>query len=374
MANLSTRDFTSLIRGMVTAVQGGSTQLINLNVGSVLLAILEAVAGVTLWLQGLAVYILTLTRAATSSGPDLDSWMADYGLTRLAATAATGQVTFARFTDTTQAVVPFNAPVASSDGTQSFFVTIDTTNSAYNATLGGYVLPISTSSINVPVMAVNAGTQGNVLANSITSIGQGISGVDTVTNASAFTNGIDAESDAAFRIRFVLYLLSLSKATKTAIGSAIDNVQQGLTYTLTENYTYGGTYDPGFFYIVADDGTGFPSSDLLSSIGNAIDAVRAVGVQFAVFAPIVVTATPTLVITSAAGLTHATVVGLVGTAVRNFINSLPLGVSLPYTQIAAIAYGVPGVINVTGVLLNSATADITADAKTVIKSGTPVVS
>jgi len=374
MANLSTQDFVTLTRNMVTAVQGGASQLINLNVGSVLRAILEAVAGVVLWLQGLAVYILTLTRAATSSGADLDSWMADYGLTRLAATAATGQVTFSRFTDTTQAVVLINSPVQSSDGTQSFFVTIDTTNAAYNATLGGYVLPISTASVSVPVMAVNAGTQGNVLANSITSIGQGISGVDTVTNASAFTNGIDAETDPAFRVRFVLYLLSLSKATKTAIGSAIDNVQQGLTYTLTENYQYNGTYSPGFFYIVLDNGTGDPSSTLLSTVSNAIDAVRAVGVQFAVFAPIVITATPTLVITSAAGYTHATVVGAVGLAVENFINSLPLGTSLPYTQVAAIAYGVAGVTNVTGVLLNGATSDITADPKSVIKSGTPVVS
>jgi uncharacterized phage protein gp47/JayE len=374
MGSLSTRDFTTLTRNMVTAVQGGASQLINLNIGSVLLAVLEAVAGVVLWLQGLAVYILTLTRAATSVGPDLDSWMADYGLTRLAATAATGQVTFSRFTDTAQAVVLINSPVQSSDGTQSFFVTIDTGNSAYNATLGGYVLPISTASVTVPVMAVNAGTEGNVLANSITSIGQGISGVDTVTNASAFTNGIDAELDGAFRIRFVLYLLSLSKATKTAIGSAIDNVQQGLTYTLTENYQYNGTYSPGFFYTVIDDGTGDPSSGLLATVANAIDAVRAVGVQFAVFAPIVIMVTPTLVITSAAGFTHSTVVGAVGLAVQSFINSLPLGTSLPYTQIAAIAYGVTGVTNVTGILLNGATADITANPKSVIKSGTPVVS
>ena len=95
-------------------------------------------------------------------------------------------------------------------------------------------------------MAANAGSQGNVLANSITSTNTGISGVDIVTNASAFTNGIDAETDAAFRIRFVAYLLSLSKDTKAAIGSAINNVQQGLSYTLTENYQYRNLL-PGLF-------------------------------------------------------------------------------------------------------------------------------
>lgn len=357
---------------MVAAVQGSASQLINLNVGSVLLSVMESFAAVVLWLQGLAVYILTLTRAATSSGADLDSWMADYGLTRLAATNASGIVTFARFTNTTQAVVPNFSLVASSDGTQTFIVNPDTTNAAYSATLGGFVLASGISSINVTVTAVNAGTQGNVLANTITAINQGISGVDTVNNASVFTNGVDAETDAALRI--VLYILSLSKATKTAIGSAITNIQQGITYTLTENDQYSGTYDPGFFYLVIDDGTGYPSSTLLNTVSNAVDAARAVGVQFAVFAPVVIVVTPTLVLTTASGYTHATVVGLVGTAVQNFINSLALGVSLPYTQIAAIAYGIPGVTNVTGVLLNGATSDITADNQHKIISGVPVVS
>lgn len=374
MAILQTQDFTTLVRNMVTAVQAGSTTLINLTVGSVLRAILESVAGVILWLQGLIVYVLTLTRAATSSGADLDSWMADYGLTRLAAVPATGQVTFARFTNTNQAVVPFNYLVQTGDGTQSFIVNVDATNAAYNATLGGYVLAAGVSSINVSVTAVNAGAQGNVLAGAISSISQPISGVDTVTNASAYTNGVNAETDAAFRIRFVLYLLSLSKATKTAIGSAIANIQQGLKYTLTENYDYNGTYDPGFFYVVIDDGTGYPSSTLQSTVGNAIDAVRAVGIRFAVFAPVVITATPTMVLTTAAGYVHATVVGLVTTALQNFINALPLGASLPYTQLASIAYGVPGVVNVSGVLLNSATSDLTATSQQVIKCGTPVVS
>src|SRR3984957_18060737 len=216
MASLSTLDFTSIVRNMVTAVQGGASQLINLTVGSVLRAIIESVAGVVLWLQGLAVYILTLTRASTSSGTDLDTWMADYGVNRLPATAASGQVTFSRFTDTVQAVIPFGALIATGDGTQNFVVDTDSTNSAYNAILGGYVLGIGTPSVTVKVTDVNSGSGGNVLANSITSIGQAISGIDTVTNSSAFTNGIDAESDASFRARFVLFIASLSKGTEIA--------------------------------------------------------------------------------------------------------------------------------------------------------------
>ena len=374
MASLSTQDFTTLVRNMVAGVQASSSSLVNLTVGSVLRAVVESTAAVVLWLQGLVTYVLTLTRASTSSGSDLDSWMADYGFSRLAAVAATGQVTFSRYTNSAQAVVPFGAVVQTADGTQQFTVATDSTNAAYNVALGGYVLAIGVSSVTVGVVAVNAGTQGNVQASTINSIGQPISGADTVTNASAFANGVDAETDTAFRARFLLYIASLSKATKTAIGSAISSVQQGLSYIIVENYTYGGSYSPGFFYVVVDDGTRYPSGTLLSTIGNAIEAVRALSSTFAVFAPSVVTANVSMTVTTAAGYNHATVVGAVGTAIRSFINALPLAATLPYTQLAAIAYSIAGVTNVSAVLLNSATSDLVCTNQQAVLAGTVTVA
>ena len=374
MASLQTFSFSQIVSNIATAVQGSASALLNFTVGSVLLAIAEATASVVLWLQAIILQVLTLTCAATSVGTDLDSWMADFGLSRLAAVAATGQVTFARFTATMQAVVPIGANVQSSDGTQNFTVVIDKTNSAYNAGLGGYVLPASTTSVNVPVQATVAGTGGNVQAAAISVITTPIPGVDTVTNASAFTNGINAESDAALRLRFVAYLASLSKATKTAVGYAITTVQQGLDYTLTENYAYNGTYQPGYFWVAVDDGTGYPPSQLLTNVGNAIDAVRPMCSTFGVFAPSVETANVSMTLTTATGYTHATVVAEVAAALTTFINTLTLGTSLPYTQLASIAYDVPGASNVTGILLNSGTSDLAATNKQKILAGTISVS
>ena len=74
------------------------------------------------------------------------------------------------------------------------------------------------------------------------------------------------------------------------------------------------------------------------------------------------------------GYDHPTVVGNVGTALTNFLNSLTLGVSLPYTQLASIAYGVPGVVNVSGIFLNSGTADLVADKKHRVVAGTMTIS
>jgi uncharacterized phage protein gp47/JayE len=374
MASLSTLAFTDIVRGAVAAIQAGATKLLKFTPGSVLLAIVEAIAGVALWLQGLIVYVMTLTRFATSVGSDADSWGADFGFTRLAAVAATGNVTFTRFTTTTQSVVPFGAVLQSADGTQTFTVNIDPTNSAYNLALGGYTIGIGTPTLTVGVTASTPGCGGNVLANTITSMGQGIPGVDTVTNSAAFTTGLDAETDTAFKARFILYIAALSKATDEAIESAIADVQQGLQYTITENYDYNNTYDPGFIFVVLDDGTGTPPSQLLTNVGNAIEVTRALGISFAVFAPVVTTANVTIEITSTAGLIHANVVGAVGLALTAFINGLGLGNGLPYTQLAAVAYGVPGVTNVSGVLLNSATSDIAGNVKNTIKSGVISVS
>lgn len=372
---ITTQDFTTLVRNQVTAIQGAAKVLVDLTVGSILRSIVEANAAVILWLQGLILQLLAITRAATSSGADLDSWVGDYGVTRLSAVAASGQVAFSRFTPSQQAVIPVGATAQTADGSQQFAVTLDTTNPAYNAALGGYVLAAAVSSITVTVAASTAGAGGNVSAGQINTITQALPGVDTVSNAAAFVNGSDAESDTALRTRFIAFVASLSKATKGAIGYAITSLKAGVSYAFVENQLYNGTTQMGYFYVVVDDGTGAPGSTFLSSVSNAIDAVRPVCSTFGVFAPVVVNANVSMLITTAAGYDHTTLVGLVGTAIRNYINSLTLGTTLAYSRLAQIAYDAsPGVTNVTSVTLNSGTADVTATSQQVIKANTVTVA
>lgn len=372
---ITTQDFTTLVRNQVTAIQGAARVLVDLTVGSILRSIVESNASVVLWLQGLILQLLAITRAATSSGADLDSWVADFGVARLAAVAASGQVAFSRFTPTQQAIIPIGATVQTADGSQQFAVTLDTSNPAYSAVQGGYVLAAGVSSIAVTVAASTAGAAGNVSVGQINTITQALPGVDTVANASAFVNGSDAESDTALRTRFIAYVASLSKATKGAIGYAITSLKAGVSYALVENQLYNGTTQMGYFYVVVDDGTGAPGSTFLSSVSNAIDAVRPVCSTFGVFAPVVVTANAGMVISTAPGYDHTTLVGLVGTAIRNYINSLTLGQTLTYSRLAQVAYDAsPGVTNVTSVTLNSGTADVTATSQQVIKAGTVTVA
>ena len=374
MANITTKDFSTIVSDMVTAIQGAAAVLVDLTIGSILRAVVEANAAVVLWLQGLILQLLAVTRAATSNTNVLDSWVADYGLTRIAAVAATGAVTFARFTPTLQATIPVGTLVQTADGTQQYQVIADATQTAYNAGLGAYVIAAGVTSCSATVQALNAAAATNAAAGVISTLVQAISGVDTVTNPLGFTNGADAETDAALRVRFVNYIASLSKATKAAISYAITSIQSGVNFVLTENLTYAGAAQLDYFYVVVDDGSGSPLGSFITAVSNAIDAVRPIASTFGVYAPVVVTANVAMTITTGSGYVHATVATEVQAAIQAYINALPIGQTLPYTQLAAVAYGVGGVTNVTGVTLNSGTADLTATQQQVLKAGTVAVS
>lgn len=369
---LNTKTFATIVSDQVTAIQAASARLIDTTIGSIIRAVAEANAAVVLWLQGLIVELLATTRASTSTGTDLDTWMADYGVIRLPAVAATGNVTFSRFTATNPAQIPVGARVQTGDGSQVFAVVEDTTNPAYAG--GVYTLAAGVSSLSVKVQAVTAGAGNNVVIGAINTLATAISGIDTVTNVAAFTNGANAETDPALRRRFVAFVASLSKATKDAIGYAITSLQTGLTYTLVENENYAGAVDYGYFYVVVDDGTGAPGSMLLNSIANAIDAVRPVTSRFGVFAPVVVNADVAMTVEIADGYDPTATRLAAKNAITNYINALGLGNSLPYTMLSGIAYGVAGVKKVVvGYTLNGGTADVIVTAKQVVKAATITV-
>lgn len=376
MANLNLQTLTTTVQNFATAVQASATKLIDFSVGSVMLAVAEAVGGAALWLQGLIVQVLALTRASTSSGADLDSWFADFGFARLPAVAATVQETFSRFTPTNQALVQVGATVQSADGTLIYQVIADTTNAAYSASQNGYVVGTGVASVTCAVQCLTAGMAGNVSAGEISVLGSAIPGIDTCTNAAAAVNGVDAEQDAPARARFVLYINSLSKATLAAIMAAILAVQDGIIAKIIENQTYTGTAQNGLLTVIADDGTGSPPSSLLSNVATAVDTTRAAGVTFGVFGPTVETATVVMAITvSATGPAKSTIQPLVQAAVQKMINSLQAGQTLAYTSLIAAAYGAsPYVTNVSGVTLNGGTSDLTATSTQVIKAGTITVN
>ena len=399
MATLPTQSFNQIVTNTVAGIQGRANKLVNFSQGSTLRAIVEGFAGLFLWFQALVLQLLQAMRLSTASGVDVDTFTADYMPTigtsngvaspRLGAQFASGTVTFTRYTAAAVTrFIPVGATMTTNDGTNTQFqVVANLTYGTYSAVLGGYTLPSSVASIIVPVQALVAGASGNVVAGAISSITAPITGIDTVSNTSAFTNGANAESDAALKARFSAWILGLSRGDYFGLNAAIQGVAATVQWTLTENYNFDGSYHPGSFLVVTDDGSGNPSPAFLLSVTNAVNSVRPLGIQFTVFAPTVVLANVSMTLTTATGFTHNVVVAQVAALIALNINNLGLGVSLPWSQLASWAYSIPGVTAVNGVLLNGSSGDLaslntyklTQDLTTQInyitlKAGTMVIS
>jgi uncharacterized phage protein gp47/JayE len=369
---LPLRTFTSLVQDMAAGVQSASSQVLDLTVGSTLRAILESSASAGLWMQWLILQVLQMTRAATSSSTDLDSWMADFSLARLPSTLASGLVTFSRFNTSAPALVPLGTLVKTVDGSQSFAVTADFALGSFSQPSNGYILPAGVASLDLPVTASTPGSAGNVQAGSISVLASALAGVDTVSNAAAFQNGMDAESDQNFRLRFQSFLSSRSRATLGAIQFAIMGVQQGLNYAIQENQSAAGAPLPGNFLVYIDDGSGYPSNQLLTHVYQAIDAVRPVGSTFAVFPPAVISASVSLTVSAP---NKPAVAPKIVNALSGFINALPLGAPLPLTRVAQIAYDSDlSIANVTNILVNGSAQDVVVPASGVIKAGAILVN
>lgn len=399
MPSLPTKGFNQIVVDTVAGIQGRAQKFIDFSEGSPLRAITEGFAGLFLWFQALVLQLLQAMRLSTASGADVDTFTADFmtpigtfnGVPspRLGAQKASGNVTFTRFTAAPiTCFIAVGKTVGTNDGLNTqFAVVADTTFPTYSALLGGYTLASSVASIIVPVAAVVAGKAGNVVSGGISLITSPIQGIDSVTNVAAFVNGADYESDSALKKRFADYILGLSRGDYYGLAASIEGAAVNVEWTLTENYNYDGSYHPGYFFVVADDGSGAPTADFMTTVTNAANAVRPLGIQCAVFEPVVLFANVSMQITTATGYDHATVVAQVAALVALNINDLGVGNSLAWSILSAWAYSVPGVTTVAAVLLNgngTDAASLSATKKSTdqkfdigyatIKAGTMIIS
>ncbi len=341
-----------------------------LSEGDFLLALLESVSTQLTFLQAQDLLILQLTRAATSTGADLDTWMADFQFTRLPATFASGPVVLS-------ALQPVSTPVfipaatlvngvyqggtlvQTSGGGVVFTVVPDTSQSSYSATSNAYVLPAGATSITATVQAVVAGTTGNVAAGTITQLGSQQGGISTVNNLVPFINGFNAESDVAFRSRFVLYLATLAKATYNAILAAAQGVQQGIQVSPVENTTPQGTTQNGSFTVFVDNGTGAPPASLIAAVFAAVDSTRAFGIQGYVAAAQTTQVFINLNIRALPNYVLGTLQTQVESAIIAAVNVLPAGATLTTTLLFQTAMSIPGVseVQTAAITINGANTD-----------------
>ncbi|KXV47672.1 hypothetical protein AD945_09820 [Gluconobacter albidus] len=369
--SLSLRSFSTTVSTAVTTAQASCSQLLDVSIGSPVRALMESVGGVGLWLQYLVLQSLLRTRLSTSTGSDCDSFVYDFGMSRLPGTAATGVVTFASFLASDQSAVVPPGVIVRTVGGISFAVTQDQTLPTWSASAGGYVREAGVSTLSVPVACQVVGASGNVSVGAICLMGTAVAGLDTVTNNAPFLNGSDQETDSQLRARFPLWLAAKASASRAAVGNAIANVQTDLSYSLRDGLDTAGNARSGYFTAVVNDGSGVPSDQLLSSVYDAVDSVRALGVGFAVQAPqdLTVNVSMDVVVPSSVPVQQA--VSAIQSAVSKDIASMTVGDGYPYSRLSYLAYAGAG-ITVTSVLnvrLNGGQADIPANGNQALMVG-----
>lgn len=355
------KTLAGFVSDMVTTWQAQTNISTVFTSGDPLLAFWQSVASQLDFLQAQIQLVLALARAQTSSGADLDSWMAQFNFIRLPANFATGQENFIRLTPASgQVVVPVGAVVQTVGGAVQYEVVADTTQSSFSAAVNGYIMNVGQSLVTATVEALVGGPGSNVLANQLVQFGSSVPGIDQVSNPSPITNGIAAETDAAFRTRFILYLATLAKATYSALLAAASSVQQGLLIALLENVMPSGTALLGSFTTIVDDGSGDPPAALLNAVFNAVDETRAFSVQPFVTAPTSVQAFITLAANLAPLAVAATVNIAIQNAVATIVNQLPPGGRLNGSAIITAALSVTGVaaVNPASLTINGGTADL----------------
>lgn len=381
MAELETKTYEQIVTDQATATQSAATRkmgkFLNFAVGATLRALVESNAGLALWLQGLLIKTLAVTRLATSKRDDVDTFIGDFGLVRSPASKASGNVTFSRNISDNNAVIELGKEVQDVVTTFKYVVIADTTNPLYDSSTKTYTILAGSASGDVKVEALIAGSSGNVSEKTITVISQPIQYVDFASNALPFVNGFDEESDEEARQHFIDYINSLSKATKLAIEEAIESLQEGIQYGVVELKDYTTGLDKlGYFYAVIDDGTGSPPPELLASVAQVVDRVRGFTTFFEIKAANASTANVSG--TAKIDITQydaSAVKEAVDEALLAYISALGINATLYYTRLIQIIYDAHiAVQDVADVLLNGGTTDLISDEKSSIQAGTIIIT
>lgn len=187
-----------------------------------------------------------------ATGDDLDERAAEIQpaiITRNTAVKATGNLVFSRQGIVGTVVIPIGTKVSTAGG------------EVFSTTTTGTITPGNNDSNLVAAVADVGGLAGNVATGTIVKFQQKPAGVDEVNNPSAFSNGLDEESDDAFRARLKQYIAALGRSTVNALESGVLGAQDEATgATILFAKAVEDTVTRGEVILYIDDGTGSAES------------------------------------------------------------------------------------------------------------------
>lgn len=246
------------------------------------------------------------------------------GLTRKAATVATGSISFA---GTPGAAVPIGTAAAAPDGTA--FVT------TASGTLG------AGGTVAIAAQASVAGSAGNQSAATALTLSSAPSGVLSNASIVTMTGGTDVETDASLLARLLFDLRN-----PPCGGAAHDYYQWAMSVAgVTAAYIYSNRRGLGTTDVVILTSGGLAGAPLIAAVQSTIDSVRPVQADFLALAPTAVPVNVTATLTLAAGAVTATVQAAINAGLQAYFNSLKPGDTAYLNRIRAIISDVSGVVD-----------------------------
>lgn len=289
--------------------------------------------------------------AQTTYGQYLDYRAGEHGLTRKAATKASGQVSI---TGSNGTVIAAGSLFATGAGVR--FETLAET------IIG------EAGSITADIRAVEAGTRGNVPAATITVIPVSIAGVTAVTNESPTTGGTDQETDVALLER----LLEKVRTPATS-GNVAHYLQWAKSVSGVGDAKVYPTWDGnGTVKVVVIDANKEPASaEIVSDVEDYIAEVRPIGATVTVVAATALDIDVVATLTLATGAVLADVKAAFEAALDSHLQQIAFKQSyVSYAQVGSLLLDAPGVLDYSNLTMNTGTGNVAIGDTQVAVKGT----
>lgn len=264
--------FSSIVSRM-TQKMSSSTGVSDFTPGSIIKTSFECVAVFIEYLQFLIEQAFRSFYTDTATDEDLDKRVQDLNMSRNAAVAASGVLTFYSSTPATGTFVIYSG------------TTVTTQPDVFGNTIS-YTLDDDVTFVSGALSATGNvtcsiyGVFGNVASGKITNIPTTISGIDSVTNLSAFTNGATEESDDQLRKRIPIHMNGLQQGNEYAISDAVLSIDGITLVRLAENNPL-----PGDVTVYVSNETGVLTQDQIDDVLAAAEAAASFGISVNVVTP-----------------------------------------------------------------------------------------
>lgn len=298
--------------------------------------------------------------AQSTYGLFLDARAEEHGVTRKAAVAATGTVTF---NGTNGVVIPAGTQVSNTvlAGSPDEPVVFET----------DAIGTISGGTVDIAVTAVEAASAGNLPAASIDRLVTIIAGITSITNAAATTGGTDEETDEELRTRLLDAIAAREGAgTKDDYETWALEVE-GVGYATCEPLWSGA----GTVRVMILDPDGQPASaGLQTTVGDYIETLRPIGASVTVSTPTLVTQTVSATLTMETGFTVAGQTSAVEASLQAYYDSLGVGDDVIYNEVLAAIVTTQGVADVASLLVAGGSTNVAISGTQKADLGTVTLS